>query len=91
MTNISKLDLVTQYQQRAAAEYHGGGFINIDSLGSRTVHLSDGSEYFFEGDWQADEILSEAQVVVDDLNVGMSDNVDPLRVEDYILAQAQNW
>ena len=70
-------DLVAQYEQRAEDERAGGGSIDInDMLPTVGVEMSDGSEYFFQGE-EAEALLSE-----------VPGNMHP---EDFILALAQNW
>jgi hypothetical protein len=69
--------LVKQFEARAEAERNGGGHVEIDdNVGYVAVTLSDGSEYFFQGD-EADALLAEVP--------------DDLSREDYILASAQSW
>lgn len=70
-------DLVAQLEQRAADEEAAGGSIDInDMLPTVAVTMSDGAEYFFQGE-EADDLLSE-----------VPGNMHP---EDFILAIAQNW
>lgn len=69
--------LVRQYEKRAKSERAAGGVCKINSrLPSVAVELSDGSEYFFQGE-EAEELLAEVP--------------DNITQEDYILATAQNW
>lgn len=70
-------DLVAQLEKRAEDERSAGGSIDInDMLPTVGVEMSDGSEYFFQGE-EADDLLSE-----------VPGNMHP---EDFILAIAQNW
>lgn len=67
----------TDYCRRAASERSAGSTIKINyTLPYVDVTMSDGSEYFFQGD-EASELLAEVPV-----------NIDP---ESYILALAQGW
>lgn len=69
--------LVTQYEQRAAAEREDGGSCQINErLPTVAVTLAGGVEYFFQGD--------EAQRLLDEVP-------DNMRAVDFILASAQNW
>jgi hypothetical protein len=69
--------LVTQYEQRAAAEREDGGSCQINErLPTVAVTLAGGEEYFFQGD--------EAQRLLDEVP-------DNMRAVDFILASAQNW
>lgn len=70
-------DLLAQYEQRAEDERTAGGSIDInDMLPTVGIEMSDGSEYFFQGE-EAEALLSE-----------VPGNMHP---EDFILASAQSW
>jgi len=65
------------YEERANAEREAGGYVDIDMRWPHVaVRLSDGSEYFFQGE-EADMLVEEVP--------------DWINAEDYILAMAQNW
>lgn len=69
--------LVTQYEDRAAAERAAGGSCQVDArMPTVTVMMSSGEEWFFQGE--------EASALLDS-------TPDNLSHEDYILASAQNW
>lgn len=70
-------ELVKQLEERAAAERGAGGRVEINNrYGYVAVTMSDGGEYYFQGE-EAEELLAE---VPNNINDG-----------DYILAIAQNW
>lgn len=69
--------MVKDYEKRAKAERRAGGKIEINyRLSYVAVTMSDGSEYFFQG--------QEASELLDDV----PDNINE---EDFILAIAQGW
>lgn len=69
--------LVTQYEQRAAAEREDGGSCHIDTgIPTVSVKMACGETWFFQE--------HEAQKLLDEVP-------DNLRPEDFILASAQNW
>jgi D-lyxose ketol-isomerase len=76
MTNA---EIAAQYAERAAVERAAGGSVEIGP-GWVSVTLSDGSEYFFQGE--------EGYTLVDEAERALDGECIP---EDYILAQAQNW
>jgi hypothetical protein len=66
-----------QCEYYANCEREAGGTIEINTaLPYVAVTMSDGSEYFFQGD-EADELLESVP--------------DYINREDYILSQAQGW
>lgn len=83
---ISSKELAKQYKERARAERAAGGKISIDrGLPSLSVTLSDGAEYYWQ-EHQAEHNLDEAKK--DMKENGLEGKIS---LEDYILAQAQNW
>ena len=69
--------LVNQYERRAEYERRDGGSIEINRvLPYVAVEMSDGSEYFFQGE-EADDLLDT-----------VPNNINE---EDFLLAIAQNW
>lgn len=74
---MTDAELEQQYVERAQAERDAGGSIEINSVcGYVAVTLSDGAEYFFQGE-AADNLLDEVP--------------DWIWPADYILAMAQSW
>lgn len=70
-------ELLKDYQERAAAEREAGGSIEVNHrLPYVGLTLSDGAEYYFQGE-AAEKLLAEVPENIDD--------------EDFILAVAQNW
>lgn len=70
-------ELRIQMEDTADAERQAGGSVEINSrLPYVAVNLSDGSEYFFQGE-EADDLLAEVPDFVND--------------EDFILWSAQGW
>ena len=74
---ISEEELEARYVERANAERKAGGSIEInEGLPYVAVTLSDGGEYFFQGE-EAEDLLNEVP--------------DWIYADDYILAIAQDW
>jgi hypothetical protein len=74
-------DISRDYKARAAAERAAGGSIEINRYGDYiAITMSDGAEYFFQGE-EAQDLRTEFEQFPE-LSV-------PL--EDYLLAQAQNY
>lgn len=70
-------DVFNNYRHRARFEREAGGFVEINNqLSYVAVTLSNGLEYFFQGE-EAENLLDEVP--------------DELSAEDYILAVAQGW
>ncbi len=70
-------ELCRQYEERAQAEREAGGHVEINyRYDYVAVTLSDGAEYFFQGE-EANQLLEECP--------------DWINEKDYILAIAQNW
>lgn len=73
--------LIAEYEERAREERKDGGEIEINrSLPYIAVVLSNGSEYFFQGE-EADAMIDEADSALD----------GGINAEDFILATAQSW
>jgi hypothetical protein len=69
------------YKMRAKAERAAGGKVEVnESLPYVSITMSDGSEYFFQGE-EASELIEEYEKI-DWLSCS---------IEDYLLAIAQNW
>jgi len=74
---ITNKALARQYEKRAQAERDAGGFCVVTAnMPCIELKLSDGSEYFFQGE-EAENLLSEVP--------------DWIYPDDYLLAMAQNW
>lgn len=70
-------NILKDYEYRANAEREAGGSVEINyHLPYVAVTLSDGSEFFFQGE-EASDLLDEVPENIDD--------------EDYILIRAQGW
>ena len=70
-------NMVKDYEERARSEREGGATIEINThLPYVAIKMSDGSEYFFQGE--------EASMLLDEV----PDNINE---EDFILALAQGW
>lgn len=77
-------ELARQYQERHDAEVEAGGAIEIDSsIPTVFIRMSDGTEYWYQ-EWQADNLLKEAESDAGDL-------LDHIPMEVFLLASAQNW
>lgn len=78
--------LAKQLKFRAQEEREAGGRIEINhGLPFVSIKLSDGTEYYWQ-ESQADENLDEAKK--DMKECGLEGKIS---LEDYLLAQAQNW
>jgi len=74
-------EISRDYESRAAAERAGGGSIEINRYGDYiAITMSNGEEYFFQGEEAQDLRLEFDQFP--ELSVSL---------EDYLLAQAQNY
>jgi len=74
-------DISRDYTERAAAEREGGATIEINRAHDYiAITMSDGSEYFFQGE-EAQDLRTEFEQFP-----GLS-----VSLEDYLLAQAQNY
>lgn len=83
---MTSKQLAEQFKKRARDERSAGGKISIDrGLPSISIKLPDGAEYY----WQE----HQAEANLDEVKKDMKENgLDGLiSVEDYLLAQAQNW
>lgn len=70
-------NMVKDYEGRARSEREAGGTIEINErLPYIAINMSDGSEYFFQGE--------EASMLLDEVP-------DNIHAEDFILAIAQGW
>tara|TARA_R110002167_G_scaffold192918_1_gene395510 strand:- start:670 stop:903 length:234 start_codon:yes stop_codon:yes gene_type:complete len=77
---MTKSELSKQYTERAESERAAGGKVEVNYMRPYVaVDLSDGSEYFFQGE--------EAQDLIDEVEKCGLDCSD----ENTILAIAQNW
>lgn len=69
------------YERRAKAERDAGGYVQVNlNIPCIAVTLSNGDEYFFQGE-EASQLISEAEEAFH----------GNIKLQDYLLAIAQNW